>query len=76
MRVELADDAADRTLDDLLVVDDVDILAAHTVDDLGHQRGGLDRRVERGRWRFRASRESRPSRAADREAEAEHDARE
>ena len=47
--VEICDDAADRGLDDSLVVDAIDVFAPNAVDDFGDERGGFDRRIERGR---------------------------
>ena len=60
--IEVGDDAADRGFDDALVVDLVDVLAPHAVDDLGDERRGLDRRVERRRHGFGRARESIPDR--------------
>ena len=74
MLVEVGDDAADRGFDDALVVDAVDVLAPHAVDDLGDERRGLDRRIERGRRGFGSPREGRPDRTSQCQPKPEHDA--
>ena len=68
------DDAADRGLDDSLVVDAIDVFAPNAVDDFGDERRGFDRRIERGRRGFGSRRERCPDRAAECQPEAEHDA--
>ena len=74
MLIELRDDAANRTFDDLAVVDGVDVLATNPVDDLGDERRGFDGGVD-GNTHFRAGAERRPGHAAEREAESQDDAR-
>ena len=73
MLVEIGDDAADRGFDDLPVVDAVDVLAPHAVDDLGDERGGLDRGIERSRCGFGSPRKAIPDRTSERQPDAEHD---
>ena len=74
MLVEVGDDAADRGLDDSLVVDAIDVLAPHAVDDFGDERRGFDRRIERGRRGFGSPRERCPDCAAECQPKPEHDA--
>ena len=72
--VEIRHDAADRGLDDSLVVDAIDVFAPNAVDDFGDERRGFDRWIERGRRGFGSPRERCPDCAAECQPEAEHDA--
>ena len=74
MLIEIRDDPADRGFDDALVVDGIDVLAPHAVDDLGDERSGFDRWIERGRRGFGSPREGSPDRASQCQPKPEHDA--
>ena len=74
MGIELLDDAADRALDELTIVDASHVLAAHAIHDFGDERrrvrrdgvGGLGMRVM-------LDAERRPDRGAHSQTQTQHD---
>ena len=74
MLIELLDDAANRALDELAIVDARHVLAPHAVHDFGDESGGIRRDgVDRLGVRLMIDTERRPDRGAHSQTQAQHD---